>query len=108
MSGLCSRNMDTPPNSNNDKCLTWRLPVSEDGVIELPDDLIEATGWQPGTPIYWYPQDDGSIIISDQHKEPKKDCVGCTSIRFIGEFQEDIASEDEDKLCSVSGEPGAE
>jgi hypothetical protein len=67
--------MDTPPQPTNDKCLTWQLPVSEDGVIELPDDLIEATGWAPGTPIYWYPQDDGSIIISDQHKEMRTNFV---------------------------------
>ena len=99
--------MVTSSQLSDGNCKIWRLPVSEEGVIELPDDLIEATGWAPGTPIYWYPQDDGSIIISDQHKEPKKDCVGCTSIQFIGEFQEDVASEDEDKLCSVSGEPGA-
>jgi len=100
--------MTTPPNQSDDKCKTWRLPVSEDGVIELPDDLIEATGWKTGTPIYWYPQDDGSIIISDQHKEPKEDCVESTTIQFIGNLQEESSSEDEDKLCSVSGEPGAE
>ena len=100
--------MDTPPQPTDDKCLTWRLPVSEDGVIELPDDLIEATGWEPGTPIYWYPQDDGSIIISDQHKEPKENCVGSTTIQFVGGFQEESSSEDEDKLCGVSGKPGAE
>ena len=100
--------MDTPPQTTDDKCLTWRVPVSEDGVLEVPDALIEATGRAPGTPIYWYSQNDGSIIISDQHKEPKEDCVGSTTIQFIGNLQEESSSEDEDKLCSVSGEPGAE
>lgn len=80
LSGPRSRSMDIPLNQSDDKCKTWRLPVSEDGVIELPDDLIEATGWKKGTPVYWYPQDDGSIIISDNHKKPVGDWIGYSEL----------------------------
>lgn len=84
--------MTTSLKQPDDKCKTWRLPVSEDGVIELPDDLIEATGWKTGTPIYWYPQDDGTIIISNDHREPKGDCIGFSKIESVSNGT--IASDD--------------
>lgn len=80
--------MTTPPNQSDDKCKTWRLPVSEDGVIELPDDLIEATGWKTGTPIYWYPQDDGTIILSDSHRKPSGDWIGYSELTPLEDLKE--------------------
>lgn len=75
--------MTTSLKQSDDKCKTWRLPVSEDGVIELPDDLVEATGWETGTPIYWYPQDDGTIILSDSHRKPSGDWIGYSEVETI-------------------------
>ena len=79
--------MATSLNQSDDKCKTWRLPVSEDGVIELPDDLVEATGWKTGTPIYWYPQDDGTIIISDSHRKPSGDWIGHSELESLEESE---------------------
>ena len=84
--------MTTSLKQLDDTCKTWRLPVSKDGVIELPGDLIEATGWKTGSPIYWYPQDDNTIIISDDHREPKGDFIGFSKIESVSNGT--IASDD--------------
>lgn len=42
---------------------TWVLPVDEDGMITLPEDLLEATGWQPGDRLEWIDLKDGSFQL---------------------------------------------
>lgn len=39
---------------------TWTLTVEEDGIITLPQDLIDATGWQTGDYLHWIDLQDGS------------------------------------------------
>jgi len=60
--------MENPPNLN-ELPTTWRLSVSEEGIIELPEDLLQATGWSEGDSVYFHPQQDGSIIINDSPKK---------------------------------------
>jgi len=38
----------------------WVLTIDEDGVITLPQDLIDATGWQMGDCLHWIDLKDGS------------------------------------------------
>jgi len=44
------------------KVKTWVLPVDEDGVIVLPEDLLEQTGWQEGDTLV-YEISDGGVIV---------------------------------------------
>ena len=39
---------------------TWTLTVEEGGIISLPQDLLDATGWQEGDCLHWIDQHDGS------------------------------------------------
>jgi len=44
------------------KVKSWVLPVDEDGVIVLPEDLLEQTGWQEGDTLV-YEISDGGVIV---------------------------------------------
>lgn len=44
------------------KVKTWVLPVDEDGVIILPEDLLEQTGWKEGDTLV-YEISDGGVIV---------------------------------------------
>jgi bifunctional DNA-binding transcriptional regulator/antitoxin component of YhaV-PrlF toxin-antitoxin module len=44
------------------KVKSWVLPVDEDGVIILPEDLLEQTGWQEGDTLV-YEISDGGVIV---------------------------------------------
>jgi bifunctional DNA-binding transcriptional regulator/antitoxin component of YhaV-PrlF toxin-antitoxin module len=39
---------------------TWTLTVEEDGIISLPQDLLDAAGWREGDYIHWIDRQDGS------------------------------------------------
>ena len=45
-----------------DKPKTWILPVDDDGVITLPEDLLERTGWKEGD-VLVYEISDGGVIV---------------------------------------------
>lgn len=42
---------------------SWTLIVSEEGIIELPKDLLEETGWKEGDCLHWIDNYDGSWSI---------------------------------------------
>jgi len=88
----------------------WRLPVLEDGSIELPDELISEVDWAPGTAIYWYQLNDNSFLLSDEYKKPEEGTYfGTTTIEFIcEELAKDSSSKDENKSDSVPIELGNE
>ncbi len=44
------------------KVKSWVLPVDEDGVIILPEDLLEQTGWKEGDTLV-YEISDGGVIV---------------------------------------------
>ena len=39
---------------------TWTLTVEEDGIISLPQDLLDAAGWREGDSLHWIDRQDGS------------------------------------------------
>ena len=50
-----------------DKPKSWILPVDDEGVITLPEDLLERTGWKEGDTLV-YEIGDGGVIV--RKKEP--------------------------------------
>lgn len=38
--------------------------VDEDGVIVIPDELLDALGWKEGDDLYWDIRPDGAVILS--------------------------------------------
>lgn len=42
---------------------TWTLPIDEDGVLTLPDELWNLLGWKEGDQIEFLDQDDGSFLL---------------------------------------------
>ena len=53
-----------------DKPKTWILPVDDDGVITLPEDLLERSGWKEGDTLV-YEVCNGGVIV--RKKEPLSD-----------------------------------
>lgn len=47
---------------SENKVKSWVLPVDEDGVIILPEDLLEQTGWQEGDTLVYEIRDGGVIV----------------------------------------------
>jgi bifunctional DNA-binding transcriptional regulator/antitoxin component of YhaV-PrlF toxin-antitoxin module len=41
----------------------WTLPVDEDGVLVLPDELWAELGWKEGDSLEWVDQEDGSFLL---------------------------------------------
>ena len=50
-----------------DKPKTWILPVDDEGVITLPEDLLERSGWKEGDTLV-YEVCNGGVIV--RKKEP--------------------------------------
>ena len=48
--------------SGENKVKTWILPVDDNGVITLPEDLLERTGWKEGDTLV-YEISDGGVIV---------------------------------------------
>ena len=44
---------------------SWVLPVDDEGVITLPEDLLERTGWKEGDTLV-YEISDGGVIVRKQ------------------------------------------
>jgi len=41
----------------------WTIPVGEDGVLVLPDELWEELGWKEGETLEWVDREDGSFVL---------------------------------------------
>ena len=39
---------------------SWTLTVSEDGILPLPQDLLDEAGWKEGDCLNWIDNNDGS------------------------------------------------
>lgn len=39
------------------------LKVDEDGILNLPDDLLKETGWKEGDMLEWIDNEDGSFTL---------------------------------------------
>jgi hypothetical protein len=42
---------------------SWTLTVSEDGILPLPQDLLDEAGWKEGDCLNWVDNNDGSWSI---------------------------------------------
>ena len=49
--------------NENDGTLRWTVPIDEDGVLTLPDEVWQLLGWKEGDTLEWVEQDDGSILL---------------------------------------------
>ena len=49
--------------------MTWSIPVDKDGIITLPDDLLEQTGWVEGDELEWIDRGDGSYELKKLNYE---------------------------------------
>jgi len=43
---------------------SWLLTVGEDGLITIPDELLEETGWNNETNLSWEYDENGAIKIT--------------------------------------------
>ena len=44
--------------------MKWNLKVDEDGVLTIPDDLLEITGWTEGDVLEWIDNKDVSFTLT--------------------------------------------
>ena len=46
---------------------SWTLDIGEDGILELPQDLLDEAGWKEGDCINWIDNHDGtwSLVKED-------------------------------------------
>ena len=42
---------------------SWTITVSEDGILPLPQDLLDEAGWKEGDCLNWVDNNDGSWSI---------------------------------------------
>jgi bifunctional DNA-binding transcriptional regulator/antitoxin component of YhaV-PrlF toxin-antitoxin module len=52
-----------PTNDLNSEAVRWTIPIDEDGVLTLPDELLQSLGWQEGDELEWIDQEDGSFVL---------------------------------------------
>jgi len=51
--------------------ISTTLTVDDDGMLQLPDAMLEELGWNEGDVLQWINQDDGSYLLKkvDDAKE---------------------------------------
>jgi len=47
----------------NESDQTWRVSVDEEGILQLPDELLTTLGWKENDLLEWVEENDGSIIL---------------------------------------------
>jgi len=48
---------------------TWTVPVSSEGEVTFPEELIKAMDWDDGTILEWEFKTDGSISIKKANSD---------------------------------------
>ena len=54
---------------------TWTVPVSSEGEVTFPEELIKAMDWEDGTVLEWEFKTDGSTSIK------KANCDGLDKVQ---------------------------
>ena len=51
--------------------ISTTLTVDDDGILQLPDDMLKELGWNEGDVLEWIEQADGSFLVKtvDDAKE---------------------------------------
>jgi len=52
---------------------TWSLTVGDDGVLEIPPEVLETTGWTEDTLLEWSVEENGSISFKAVEPEENRD-----------------------------------
>ena len=65
--GFLSEERESNFPEKKDRPKTWILPVDDDGVVTLPEDLLERSGWKEGDTLV-YEICNGGVIV--RKKEP--------------------------------------
>lgn len=42
---------------------TWTREVDDDGILTIPEDILESTGWKEGDVLEWIDRKDGSFEL---------------------------------------------
>ena len=42
---------------------TWIREVDDDGILTIPEDILESTGWKEGDVLEWINREDGSFEL---------------------------------------------
>ena len=63
---------------------TWTIKIEEDpvtgeGVLQFPDDLLTQTGWKEGDALNWQDNQDGSFTLSKSKAKTEWVMVECVS-----------------------------
>lgn len=45
------------------KAKRWTVPIDEEGVLTLPNEILDELGWKEGDDLEWLDQEDGSLIL---------------------------------------------
>lgn len=51
---------------------TWTVTVDEEGILTLPDELLNRMQWKEGDILDWQDNPDGTITLT---KSPKQDYI---------------------------------
>jgi len=49
----------------------WTVTLEDDGVLPLPDDLMDEAGWDVGDEIEWFDNGDGSWSMKRREPDPR-------------------------------------
>ena len=52
----------------NVRYLMTRVTVGDDGILNLPDDVMEDLGWKEGDLLIWIDNEDGSFSLKKYEK----------------------------------------
>ena len=53
----------------NVKYSMTEILVGDDGILNLPDEIMKETGWKEGDELVWEDQGDGSFILKKQYDD---------------------------------------
>lgn len=53
----------------NAKYSMTEILVGDDGILNLPDEIMEKTGWKEGDELVWEDQGDGSFILKKHYDD---------------------------------------
>jgi AbrB family looped-hinge helix DNA binding protein len=81
----------------NEATKSWTVSVDEEGILILPDELLDKMGWGEGDDLEWIEEPDGSIILKKY--EPNENSDGSTTSTIV---------QRDDRTSSESAEGGAE
>ena len=45
------------------EALSWTISVDEEGILKLPDEILDRMGWKEGDLVEWLEQTDGSFLL---------------------------------------------